>query len=570
MKLLNLEIQNFRGLNFAHNFSDNQFNVITGVNGSGKSTIVDAIELLLTKKANSIQEYIAKQVTGDAAILDLTVGIDEAEISSIAERIKKSQPNSGDIEAIMKQLTSTIFINGKYQHRIEIDRAILGWSVRAGSVREFVNGSQITDVQYGYDKLVSQQIFPIISQETLLRFDQLDSMSLSFSNFQNQTYSLSHIFSRSDNNEMQRISRMNFNASPLFNALIEYDTPNYEEFDNLLHEYNELLSPLMVERGDESGDIVNVVLSRDGKNKYPIDSASSGQKKALALVTLKYLWDRASIKPIVLIDEPENSLHPLLTQKAFTSIKKMLGSDGTEPSFIIATHSPEVVAALPQNTYRIINTGGKSVLTKVSGLDDRALVLNELGVNFHLDYVAQKIVFVESQTNSKKMTDAEVYQRLIDPNKESVLFVLAEGGFKQVDAKAGFVEQLFEKLKSSSPNLIMKLKDRDDNEYNPDEHTPFRHMEYIFVYSQSILKQAIESVVGKECSDRFDELFSSDEMCSMLAQEQYKDVWQKTGRDLRLSSENQKEIQEYILDTLRDSPEERSQEIKELIERYTT
>jgi len=51
MKLQKLKIENFRGLNFEHDFSENSFIVLTGVNGSGKSTVIDTLSILLTQQA---------------------------------------------------------------------------------------------------------------------------------------------------------------------------------------------------------------------------------------------------------------------------------------------------------------------------------------------------------------------------------------------------------------------------------------------------------------------------------------------------------------------------------------
>lgn len=571
MKLIRLQIQNFRGISFEHDFSNDRFIVLTGANGSGKSTIIEALDILLTKQVVQIQESFAKQVTGNTALFDVTVSINSKEIKYLADKIYASQPNQADKNLIEQALNSKFFINGIYSRKIEIDRPILGWSAQGDSIKEYINGNFIEKKAVGFDELISQSAFNTLSQELVLKFEQLETISLQFSNFGSRNYSIRNIFQSQGMNDQTRISKTNVTASSLLDSLIQYSNLDYSKVNELLTEYNVMLEPFKLEIGRASGGVTHIVLRRNAQaTPYTIESASSGQKKAIVLTTLKYIWKDSVFKPIILLDEPENSMHPGLTTRIFKSLNALAHGSSAEPSFIIATHSPEVVAANPNNTYRIINDGGTSRLEKIVGLEARAKVLEELGVHFHLDYIAQKIVFVESvsiRTNGE-LSDEDAYQRLIDPQKEEVLFI-SVGNNIQTEKKYEFQNELFERLKSSSPDLVHRLKDRDDNEYDETCHTPFRHIEYIYVSSSDILASALNEIVENEVFKKdIDTFMAEDEIAKLLTAEDYKAVWKKIISKYKIRGKSKGALQKKILNNLFEDSTKRSVKIQQLIDRY--
>jgi predicted ATPase len=573
MKLVRLQIENFRGITFEHDFSNDQFIVLTGANGSGKSTIIEALDILLTKQATQIQENFAKQATSSTALFDVTVNVNDDEVKYLAEKIHAAQPNQPDKDLIEQALKSQLFINGSYSRKIEIDRPILGWSAQGNSIREYINGTLIDKRSVGFDELISQSAFNALSQELVLKFEQLESISLQFSNFGSRNYSIRNIFQPQGINDQTRISRTNVTASSLLDSLIQYSNKDYSKVNELLAEYNVMLEPFKLEIGEEAGGLTNIVLRRNAQaTPYTIDSASSGQKKAIVLATLKYVWKDSVFKPIVLLDEPENSMHPGLTTRIFESLNGLAHGNAAEPSFIIATHSPEVVAANPNNTYRIITDRGSSRLEKIVGLEARAKVLGELGVHFHLDYVAQKIVFVESVRNrtSGELSDEDAYQKLIDPQKEEVLFI-SVGNNVQTEKKYEFQNQLFESLKSSSPHLVQRLKDRDNNEYDETCHTPFRHIEYLYVASSDVLANALNEIVEEEVSkSNIDTFLAEDDIAALIEAEDFKTVWGKIIAKYRLRGKAKGAVQSKILNNLYEDPSKRSDKIQQLIDRYRT
>lgn len=560
-------INGFRGLNFEHDFSSEQYIVLTGVNGSGKTTIIESIELLLKTRANSIQDSFALQATSSKAIFEICIEISDNEISYLADRIYASQPERMQRDEISKQLKLNIFINNKYSRKIEIDRPQLAWSVRE-NVREYLNGNLI-NIDFGMESLISPNGLNIMQQLFTLRFDNLESINMQFSNRISRPYSVEQIFSSQNNDGNLRISKTNVSLNSLLESLLPYGNQNYEQIDELLAKYNEMLSPIVLKRGDNSRDFIDIVLVKPGlDSSYTIHSASSGQKKAIALITLKYLWSNSPLKPIIMLDEPENSMHPGLITRLFNSLSE-LGTENDQPCFIISTHSPEVVAANPNNTYRIITTNNKARLEKIKGLEARANVLSELGVHFHLDYVAQKLVFVESSQNkTDELNDEEAYQRLIDPQKEEVVF-FSVGSNVKTEEKYNFQKELLAKLGSLSNNLVYRLKDRDNNEYDENQHTPFKHIEYIYIANHKVLAQAISDYMQLTINENdIHLLFEKSDYSTQMDLENYKKVWQKILAEYSIRGKLKGVVQAKIVDTLYLNPNEMTEPIKILANRY--
>ncbi|MDR1835821.1 MAG: AAA family ATPase, partial [Fusobacteriaceae bacterium] len=106
-------------------------------------------------------------------------------------------------------------------------------------------------------------------------------------------------------------------------------------------------------------DIKMVGLSRDERNmpifknsfgnEFDINSLSSGEKQLfLRTLAISLLEPQNSI---LLIDEPEISLHPLWQQKILSVYRKI----GKNNQIIVATHSPLIIGSVPKENIIILN-----------------------------------------------------------------------------------------------------------------------------------------------------------------------------------------------------------------------
>lgn len=567
MRLMTLSIENFRGLNFSHNFEADNFIVITGVNGSGKSTIIEAISLLLTQQVNNISEQFAGQVTGKNATFEISIKAEKGEIDYLAEKLHNSQPNQADKKDIAKELREKIFVNDTYSRKIIVKRPILGWRQNDPSyVQDFINGAQVNRGANTVDSVISPQYFTVLSNQILLKFEQLESINLQIQKNVPGSFSIQDIFNATNNDLAQRLSRTNLSASPLLNSLIKYSSIDDSELKRLISEYEQILDPIRFKVLDQANGLSHLALTRDGETVYTVESASSGQKKAIVLATLKYVWKSTSLKPIVLLDEPENSMHPDLTTRIFESLNNLASDEKEKPSFVIATHSAEVVAANAKHTFRITTSDGHSTLTKITGLEERASVMEELGVKFNLDYVAQKIVFVEGVEYGGKqgINDAEAYQTLIDPVKERVLFIEC-GSKKQAQQRLTLQRELMERLKQTS-EVFELMTDRDDSPPDNTDTTPFWDVEYLYVANSELLANSASSVLGRTIApSEITNLMPSD---TTLENTKTKTIWLAFMRNFSVTKEQAQDIQKSILKHLRDDSTQQTDAIQKLIRRY--
>lgn len=99
-------------------------------------------------------------------------------------------------------------------------------------------------------------------------------------------------------------------------------------------------------RGDRS---ISITGTGTQKKQIPINSLSSGEQHELIL--LKYLLFDAKPNSIVLIDEPEISLHVAWQLAFLADLEKI--SRTTNLRFIIATHSPQIIGDEWKSTFEL-------------------------------------------------------------------------------------------------------------------------------------------------------------------------------------------------------------------------
>ncbi len=99
---------------------------------------------------------------------------------------------------------------------------------------------------------------------------------------------------------------------------------------------------VVLDSGGEGGLRVRV-----NGSDLPVERLSSGEKQLLILFTETLLQRRKSF--IFITDEPELSLHVAWQRRVLKSIQKL----NPNSQIIVATHSPEVAGALPDNIIRM-------------------------------------------------------------------------------------------------------------------------------------------------------------------------------------------------------------------------
>ncbi len=297
MKIKSLKVQNH------YLFKDNEikfFNennemlktvVLAGINGSGKTTFLKAIVNVLTDKNNQEDTKV---------MLD----IDENE------------------EVYLKNLFNVVIENDKY------------FNISKPTLYRFEPSS----LNYGEKEKPRLVFLPT---------------EINFSNLEVKTRNY-----KSENNFYCLIDQNIINDVPSYlvslvnTEIFKYeDLPIKEAIKKICDEINSIFNLL-----DMDIEMIGVNKNSDNmplfKNKFGIEfdinSLSSGEKQLfLRAMTLKMLDINNSV---ILIDEPEISLHPKWQQK----IVKVYEGIGENNQIIIATHSPHIVSSVKSESLKLL------------------------------------------------------------------------------------------------------------------------------------------------------------------------------------------------------------------------
>lgn len=152
--------------------------------------------------------------------------------------------------------------------------------------------------------------------------------------------------------------------------------------------------------------------------KISPNDLSAGEKVIVAMVFLHYTSDHGNSKyKLLLLDEPDSHLHPSFVKKYVTILKDVL-VDKTGARVIMTTHSPITVALVPETSVHIMDRESGGTPMQVSR--ERALEILLGGVPaLSVRYEERRPIFVESRY------DVYYYEGLVAALRDSTDFFYA-------------------------------------------------------------------------------------------------------------------------------------------------
>jgi len=378
MKIDKVYIQNFRSFRETTLNFNQQTTVIVGVNGAGKTTILDAIAMsfgrLLTRlpevKGISSSPYdlrITSKGRLASHMLCYIAAFNEGQ--PIEWSISRTRDKTEKTRDKIRKNVSNQYNNGQKQ----LDNFINDIVSAENEGREYIMPLL---VYYGTDRAVFKTPMRRRSFKTnFKRFDSLSGALNPSANFK-QAFEWFHEKENEEAREQKR--RLSFEyvdaeletvRRAIRKILPEFTNPRTE------------LRPLRF--------LVDHHLP-DGKRTLDLNQLSDGYRTTLALVldlarrmaesnppTDKHT-DPLDSEAIVLIDEIDLHLHPSWQQRIVHDLQKTFRNS----QFIVTTHSPQILTTVPSDSIRVISEGKVySAPPGTEGAEASRLLRRVLGVD---------------------------------------------------------------------------------------------------------------------------------------------------------------------------------------------
>lgn len=370
MKIKKVLISNYKNLkNLKMNFEKNDeildLIVLTGSNGSGKTRILECV-------LSCFENYINSNYQENKNRLDI----------SFQENEKKCFEGNFDLGMFFKILNS------------------YNWK----KAEPFILGDDSKkDDFFEKEKILSDnlKIFPkIIYVPTEINFQKMNTASTTLV----QKYKFINIV---DTNLIKDIP--SYIATKIITAIFQNKNKKVGDVQKkVFDEINEIFGILDI-------DVKIEDISQDGRNipifknsagdKFDINELSSGEKQLfLRTLAIRMLNPENSI---ILIDEPELSLHPKWQQRIVDVYRKI----GKNNQIIIATHSPHILGSVRKENIMLLDK------------DDEGKIVVRTGDELYDSYgqptdrVLKDIMGLETTRNPKVFKLLEEAGELVDKNE---------------------------------------------------------------------------------------------------------------------------------------------------------
>jgi len=312
---------------FAHldiDFHD-QLTVITGSNGAGKSTVLR----LLAQHFGWNTLLLATPEIGKSGSRTYSSGL-------WRHLFKKAEPQGTEIGLLTYSNGSSAKLRvpnvGGVQYNVTIENQQIVEGLNIGSHRPISGYQQINNIPT--NALGAEQAFSSYFQESMNRYNN------AYTQF-SPTYRMKEAL----------ISMAMFGPG---NSYVEKNDKILQVFEGFKDILTRVL-PKSIGFTDISVRIPDVVLVTDS-GEFVIDASSGGIMSLIDLAWQIYLYSKNKENFVVILDEPENHLHPSMQRSILSSLLKSFPS----AQFIVATHSPFIVSSVKDSHVYVLRHGFSS------------------------------------------------------------------------------------------------------------------------------------------------------------------------------------------------------------------
>ena len=369
MKIEKVHIKNIKGikdleLSFRKDNEILNIIVLAGVNGSGKTTILESIKDFFNNKNVNYDEP-------EKSNINLGIFFEDFEKKKIKEAEKSSNNNKRPLWD---------FFSALQNYEIYIKRSDKHYHIH---------------IAKKFD--VPPKIIYVPAEN---KFEEIQTYST--------TLSKEYKFINTINSNIIRDIPSYIATRRNYLATIEEDLTMKEITNKVVNEINSIFDILELDvklKGFSKDEKTMPIFENSAGEEFDINDLSSGEKQLfLRTLSIKMLEPKNSI---ILIDEPELSLHPKWQQRIIEVYKKI----GENNQIIIATHSPHILGSVSSENIFILYRDENGKIEAKTG--------DELYSSYGqpVDRVLKDIMGLESVRTPKIEKDLEELRKLVDENK---------------------------------------------------------------------------------------------------------------------------------------------------------
>lgn len=290
---------------------DPSVNILSGINGSGKSTVLDCIGSII-HAGTLIQELINRKVSQVVITFNNDEKIVFRRVKDLIKNLEHTAKNDRGIYELISDLKEK---EGKnYKNLASIDFGVTSFgnsSFNLEKLHEQVN----LDVISTFDKTLNQNDSPHEEVKTELDRD-IFNLQKQYLDYQLNT------------------------GKKAFEIISKNSENSHEKILELKKQHNrflEIVDLLFADTNKKVDREINELMFLRGKEKLTPYQLSSGEKQMLVILMTVLVQDNKS--SLLFMDEPEISLHIDWQRKLIQYIKEL----NHNVQIILATHSPGII-----------------------------------------------------------------------------------------------------------------------------------------------------------------------------------------------------------------------------------
>lgn len=427
VKIKSISIQNYKCHKEVLDISLYTITTFVGENDSGKTSIIDFLELMLTNKSPDENDFFhdSEGIFQDEIIGEITLLPNPELRETISSLLNES--NELKIKKVITKRESKLFIEKKKyaderlnrfenMKAAELTKLLEDYKLEPQSNQEFRKEIvkkflEENRVQSEYEFVLDdwRNIAPFLPK--LIRYDVNDyrnPQSMIFKTLNEKFSDLIYTYSEEDGSKNFKIGELeklaekaeeeiNIEANKLKSYIIKYnpdieDIYIFPEFD-----FSKALTSISLE-----------LIDKKTKSRIVFENRGFGTQKRLFMGIFD--WESAVLKnlsgtPVIrCYDEPDNSLHIDAQRKMYKAIREIAESESNQ--IILCTHSLFLIDSMPTNTINLLKRKEDSTTffeslkgeTELEISQFMTSICREMGLSNSHFFFEKAFILVEGQT----------------------------------------------------------------------------------------------------------------------------------------------------------------------------